>query len=95
MQFTRIMKVIMTYEFWICGPSLALNLCKKYQIIYANVHYSYSCTYMEHIPVQEWICPKSLHISHVEGNFLRPNELTICPDNGLQPPFTAMLSTHL
>ena len=33
MQFTRVMKVILTYDYWICGPSLSQNLsCKKYQI---------------------------------------------------------------
>ena len=43
MQFRRIMKVIMTHHYWIIGgPSLALNPCKKYQIIYESVH-SYLC----------------------------------------------------
>ena len=29
--FMRIMKVIVTYDYFICRPSFALNLCKKYQ----------------------------------------------------------------
>ena len=49
MQFImmQIIKVIMTYDYWICRSWLALNPCKKYQIIYASVH-SYSCTCMLH-----------------------------------------------
>ena len=42
-QFMRIMKVIMTYDYWICRPSLALNPCKKYEISYEGVHI-YFCT---------------------------------------------------
>ena len=34
----RIMKVIKTYDYLICGHSSALNLCKKYHIVYASVH---------------------------------------------------------
>ena len=45
MLLMRIMKVIMACDYRICGPSLALNPCKKYQIIYASVH-SYFCTFM-------------------------------------------------
>ena len=35
-QFIIIMKVIMTYDYLICRTSLALSLCKKYQIVCAT-----------------------------------------------------------
>ena len=34
----RIMKVIKTNDYLICGHSSALNLCKKDHIVYASVH---------------------------------------------------------
>ena len=34
----RIMKVIMTYDYLTCRHSSALNLSKKYHIVYASVH---------------------------------------------------------
>ena len=39
----RIMKLIITCDYWIYRPSLALNPCKKYQISYESVHI-YFCT---------------------------------------------------
>ena len=39
----RIMKLIITCDYWIYRPSLALNPCKKYQISYESLHI-YFCT---------------------------------------------------
>ena len=75
MQFMRIMKVIMTYDYWIYRPSLAGNPCKRYQIIYASAH-SCSCTCM-----QKWICMECPHTSHVEcSQFLNSQHAWVCWD---------------
>ena len=128
-QFIRIMKVIMTYDYWICRTSLALSLCKKYQIVCATVQL-FVYMHEKHIPMQGWICMKCPHTykscwrwsvsqfstcvslfshgchSHIVFEIPRlsqmaivhfpwPDEWTISPDNGLQLPITAILSTHL
>ena len=86
MQFMRIMKVIMTYDYWIYRPSLALNPYKRYQIIYASAH-SCSCTCM-----QKWICMKCPHTSHVEcGQFLNSQHAWVCWDMVARMRSTLML----
>ena len=85
MQFImmQIITVIMTYDYWICRSWLALNPCKKYQIIYASVH-SYSCTCYMHenqLPMQKWICMRCPQTSHVEGDqFLKSQHAWACWD---------------
>ena len=73
----QIIKVIMTYDYWICRPLLALNPCKVYQIMYAIVH-SYSCKCMRN---KYPICMKCPHTSHVEGDqFLNSQNAWACWD---------------
>ena len=75
MQLMQIIKVIMTYDYWICRPLLALNPCKKYQIMYAIVH-SYSCKCMRN---KYPVCMKCPHTSHVEGDqFLNSQNAWAC-----------------
>ena len=77
MQLMQIIKVIMTYDYWICRPLLALNPCKVYQIMYAIVH-SYSCKCMRN---KYPICMKCPHTSHVEGDqFLNSQNAWACWD---------------
>ena len=73
----QIIKVIMTYDYWICRPLLALNPSKKYQIMYAIAH-SYSCKCMRNkYPI--CICMKCPHTSHVEGDqFLNSQNAWAC-----------------
>ena len=72
--------IMMIIEFAV--PSLALNYpCKKYQIIYEGACFTFICAHEKQMPMQEWICMKCPHTSHVEvDQFLNSQHAWACWD---------------
>ena len=71
MQLRRIVKVIMTHDYWICGTLISPEFIPvKSTKLFMKV-FTVFCVHVMHekqIPKEDWICLKCPHTSHYEGD---------------------------